>query len=361
MQASRRKDDGQVLALMERVLGAQGALAGEYPTVFRTEGAGSFVTIEDEGRALAACAILPRELLCGPVKLRVGLIGSVVTDPEYRRRGLGTQLMTAAESALAADGALVALLWADDAGFYTRRGWREVGVERDFIVGPENLEALPLSTNVRRARAADAEAIHLHYLRHPQRVQRTLEETRELLNCPGMRVLLEEIGGVVHSYACLGRGRDLANVVHEWGGDPRSVLALLRAHLEHRMESGLEEALFVLTPGAHTALHGKLALAGIPSSVGVLGLAKVLDTLGLAQFCAGQLGARGLVRVRENEADQLEFTGPAGHAPLAKEELLDLALAARGERGVARDLAERLGVTSEVLPLKPFVWGLDSI
>ena len=83
--------------------------------------------------------------------------------------------------------------------------------------------------------------------------------------------------------------------------------------------------------------------------------------LQLADPAEESLRGAGLVRVRENEAGQLEFTGPAAHAPLEQDELLDLALAARGERGVARDLAQRLGVTSETLPLRPFLWGLDSI
>lgn len=361
MKTSLAKQSDGALSLMQRVLRGGGSITPEYPTIFEADADGTFVTIEEESEVRAACVIVARELVVPNVRLRAGLIGSVATDPRHQKRGLGTKLVDAACTALRERGCIVAILWADDSGFYQRRGWREFGCERDFIVSPEDLESLPVPRGVRELRATDIESVHALYERHPRRVARKLAETRALMACPGMTTLVCDLGGEVSAYACLGRGHDLHDVVHEWAGDTDDVLRLVRAHLERRMDTGSEAEIYVMAPGAHGELQGRLALAGVPSSVGVLGMAKVIDPEGLAFVCAQALGPRGLVRVKTGEKDTVEFVGPAGRVLVANDDLLDLALAARGERGIARALAKNLGIDDRGLPLLPFIWGLDSI
>lgn len=361
MKTSLAKKSDGALSLMQRVLRDGGPITAEYPTIFEAEADGTFVTIEVEGEVRAACVIVARDLVVPNVRVRAGLIGSVATDPRHQKRGLGTQLVDAACAALRERGCVVGILWADDSGFYQRRGWREFGCERDFIVSPEDLDSLPVPRGIRALRPTDIEVVHALYERHERRVARKLGETRALMACPGMVTLVCDLGGEVSAYACLGRGHDLHDVVHEWGGQTDDVLRLIRAHLEKRMEAGSEAEIYVMAPGAHGELQGRLALAGVPSSIGVLGMARVIDAEGLAQVCAQALGPRGLVRVKPAEKESIEFIGPAGRVLVPNEDLLDLALAARGERGVARTLAKNLGIDDRGLPLLPFVWGLDSI
>ncbi|MBI5364838.1 MAG: GNAT family N-acetyltransferase [Planctomycetes bacterium] len=347
--------------LIEQVMRDGRSIADEYPTVFGACASGGLVTVEEAGELRAACAIQPRDLVAGAARLRIGLVGSVVTDPAHQNQGWGTRLLAAAEDALRQDGCVLALLWADDRGFYARRGWREIGCERDFIVSRENVDALPAATDCRAANEGDACSIHALYLLHDRRVERLELETAELLHCPGMEVLVHEERGRVDAYACLGRGRDLPNVVHEWGGASDGVLRLLRAHVERRTARGIDDELYVMAPGAHGEVQGRIALAGVPSAVGVLGMGKLLDAEGLARACAEVLGPRGVVRARAVDRGQVEFRGPRGLCVVTHDALLDIAVAARGERGAARELALALGVEVRDLPMNPFVWGLDSI
>lgn len=348
-------------ALIEQVMRDGRSITGEYPTVFGAHPSGGLVTIEEAGELRAACAVQARELVAGAARLRIGLVGSVVTDPAHQGRGWGTRLLAAAEDDLRRAGCALALLWADDRGFYARRGWREIGCERDFIVSREHVDALPAAEHCRAARDGDEPAIHALYVQHDRRVERTATETAELLRCPGMEVLVHESEGVLDAYACLGRGRDLPNVIHEWGGTSDDVLRLLRAHVERRVARGIDDELYVMAPGTHGEVQGRLALAGVPSAVGVLGMGKLLDAEGLARACAEVLGPRGVVRVRTTGEGQLEFRGPRGLCVVTYDDLLDVAVAARGERGAARELALALGVEARDLPMNPFVWGLDSI
>lgn len=343
--------------LIEQVLRDGRSMAQEYPTVFGGSASGAIVTVEERGELRAACAIQPRTLVAGRARLRVGLIGSVVTDPAHQNRGHGSRLLVSAEERLRAEGCALALLWADDRGFYARRGWREIGSERDFIITHEHALALPTTEHARAARAEDAARLHALYSLHERRVERAEAETRELLRGPGMTVLVNERHGVVDAYACLGRGRDLPNVIHEWGGASDGVLGLVRAHVELRRARGIGDEVYLIAPGVHGEVQGRLALAGIPSTCGVLGMGKLLDPHALARSCADLLGAS----VRGIGTDAVEVHGPHGICVLTSEQLLDVAVAARGEGGAARELGLALGLDARELPLNPFVWGLDSI
>ncbi|MBK7878627.1 MAG: GNAT family N-acetyltransferase [Planctomycetes bacterium] len=355
--------DDRARTLIEAVMRNGDSIAAEYPTLFGPLPTGELVTLEHEGDLRAACAIQARDLVAGPARVRVGLIGSVVTDPAYHNQGFGTRLLEKAQEALRDLGCSFALLWADERGFYARRGWTEISCERDFIVTPDLALDLPESTGCRPLEEGDVERVHALYRTHERRAERTPEETRALLGCPAMSVLVHETDGVVDAYACLGRGRDLPNVIHEWGGAADGVLRLVRAHVERRTAARVEDELYVMAPGVHGEVQGRLALAGVPSAYGVLGMGKVLDAGLLAGIVANLLGEPGTVRSRVTgpAGDEVEFRGPRGVALVSTADLIAIALAPRGERGAARELAARVGGDASSLPLNPFVWGLDSI
>lgn len=85
-----------------------------------------------------------------------GLVASLYVAPEAQGGGVGRELLTAAEVALAADGASSARLWVfaanDDAReFYRRRGWRPSGQRRvdDAFGEPELGMTKALGTGAR--------------------------------------------------------------------------------------------------------------------------------------------------------------------------------------------------------------------
>jgi GNAT superfamily N-acetyltransferase len=261
---------GEALELMTSVLRPRGDIAAEYPLALGAEGPGQVVSLCEDGTILSSCAVLERELLHPEGKTRVGLIGSVVTRPDARGRGLATKLLEHAEGRLRATGCEHALLWADDPTFYSRRGYALDGYEVDFLVDRALGELPTEGFNVRPLRVGDEALLHELYLRHEARVERSLEETARLLTCPGMRVSLAEREGECVAYVCYGRGGDLAGVAHEWGGDPRGVLSCLAALLRET------EAIFVMAPGNPGPLGELLDSLGAPRANGRLGMSKPL-------------------------------------------------------------------------------------
>lgn len=363
MKLALEKDSTGARALMERVLRGGAPIAPEYPMVFEPGAPGSFVTIESEGEVRSACAILVRELVTPAARIQAGLIGSVVTHPDWRGRGFGGRLIAAAEEELRRQGCVVSMLWADAPLFYEKRGYREFGSERDFVLPLELCDELPNPHGVRELTRGDEAAIHALYLRHDERVERSAEETAELLLCPGMEVLVCERFNRVVAYSCLGRGADFTDVVHEWGGNVEDVLRLLRAHTEKRLSGRMQRDIFLMAPTSAGDLYSRLAVLGAPSAVGILGFAKLIDASAAAALCAQLFDREGGVQVHEDPAGSsfLEITGPRGRVTCTSTDVFEMLFAARGERGAARAIAERIGASADALPLSPFVWGLDSI
>lgn len=362
MSLALRRQCASARGLMERVLRSGAPIAPEYPLVFDGRDAAAFVVDDEEGEARAACAIIERRLLVRGREVPAGLIGSVATDPRFRRRGLCTAVLERAEAELARRGALLAVLWADDRAYYEKRGWRAFGWEIDFHLPAALMERLPEPFGVRERSPSDDEQIHALYERHAERVARSLEETRSLLACPGMEVLVLERWGRIAGYSCLGRGADLRDVVHEWGGDAQALLALLREHLARRRERGEEQGLYLIAPPSAIDVAERLTLLGAALAQGVVGMGKIVRTDAAAELAARLCDRRGGASVVSTSADGAAvLRGPKGDATCTREELFDLLFAARAERTQVERVGELLGVPGVELPLTPFLWGLDSI
>jgi GNAT superfamily N-acetyltransferase len=348
--------------LMERVLRAGAPIAPEYPLVFGGAPSAAFVVDENGGEALAACALLERDLIIRGRTIRAGLIGSVATEPGSRRQGRGAAVLAAAEAELARRGALLAILWGDDSDFYQKRGWRSIGWEIDFAIPAECAARLPESAGVRARTPEDDGQIHELYERHPERVQRTPSETLALLSCPDMEVLVAERWGRIAGYICVGRGADLRNVVHEWAGDAQALLMLLRESFALRKARGIDESLYLIAPPSAVDVAERLAGAGAQMSQGVVGMGKILRPLEAGQLAAELLDRRGAVSCKGADANgTVHFRGPKGQASCTREGLLELLFAARAERTGVERIGAQLGVPGVELPLTPFLWGLDSI
>ena len=363
------KNNDGAQALMERVLRDGQPIAEEYPLVFRREFPGRLLTLGDEGEVRCACAILVRDFVVDGTRVRGGLIGSVATDPDWRDRGLATRLLIEAEAALQIEGCVFALLWAEDPGFYLKRGYGPIGTENDFLIPPALAHGLPGGSElgegvrIRAMQAADASAIHRLYERHPVRIARTVEETAALLGCPGMTILVLERGSEPVAYACLGRGHDLLDAIHEWGGEADDVLALVRAHLEQReLVSGDDGGLFLMAPPAATELNRRLVSLGALSKQGILGLGKVLDRTAAAALLDERLAPLGSAELVEaDDGRPFRVRGPKQEGHVDDEGALALLFSVAQVRGEVEKFLVEFGLEQAQLPIEPFAWGLDSI
>jgi GNAT superfamily N-acetyltransferase len=83
------------------------------------------VWVAAEAEGLVGCVqIFPRRLRVGSAAVPTGGIGSVFTQPEHRRRGVGEALLARAVGAMCERGMELSLLFTARAPWYTRLGWR---------------------------------------------------------------------------------------------------------------------------------------------------------------------------------------------------------------------------------------------
>ncbi len=343
-------------------------LDAEYPLVFGSEAPGRIVVVEEEGEVRSTCAVLVRDLVTPRASLRVGMIGSVSTDPDFRGRGLATKALLAAEELLKQEGCLFSLLWADSEEFYLKRGYQRIGSEIDFAIGAEHLKQLPMSAGVRIYEPEDARQVHSLYVRHPERVERSQSETASLLTTPGMEVLVNEDSGQIHAYTCLGRGGDMGNVIHEWGGTPESVGACIHAHMKRRALKGESGDLYFIAPASAVELSEYLTNLGAASAPGVLGMGKLLDLHKMIELYSWFMGPDGGVRVDERPSKLskdgepgLRIQGPNMALLLSANDAFRALFSPAGDRSELNYLQRALGLDLEGMPMTPFVWGLDSI
>jgi predicted N-acetyltransferase YhbS len=206
--------------------GAGYGIAAEYPLVLGRAGA-RFSWCGFEGaRVVAHINLWPREVS----GRRVGLVGNVATDPEFRGRGLMHTMFKEIRVAAQKQGLTGLVLWSDLQEFYQKLGFRSCGRERRYLYQAVDLGRCSQGVTVRPAGPADAG--HMLPLRHEVALtlSRSTAEMAAQLAIPDTHGFLFPRG-----YAVEGRGADLRGVVHEWGAaSPEDLLGALYGIAEAR-------------------------------------------------------------------------------------------------------------------------------
>jgi len=349
----------EALALIERVHG--GALETEYPLASGADSPVRVIAESVEGAVRSACVAAPRVFRVGGARLPIGLVGSVSTEPAWRGRGLAERVLERACDELAASGCALALLWAERPDYYLARGWSPIGAELGFSLPSELAPRLPSAPPqaIRLAHARDSAALHALHQAHAARVERSLAESERVHSSSGMRALVLEHGGAPRAWVAIGKGRDFPHTVHEWAGSVPEVLMLLRHELEQRRARGTREPLGLIAPTSADELARELATRGAPAQRGILGYGRVLAPRAALELAAALGGPE--LRAPWNAHGELVLAGPRGAVRLESADLLELLVAARGERARAARLEAELGLALPNVPLEPFAFGLDSL
>lgn len=156
--------------------------------------------------------------------LKVGMIGAVATHPAYRGQGLASKLVVDAVDWAQKRGAAAVFLWGSEHSFYRRLGFELCGEQA----------IVPLN-DVEWGEFGQEEPLREGWT--PALFDVLVSREGGLALEPDDRIWLEAQRSVKwywigpaekpSAYAAVGRGIDLAGLVHEWGGEPRSLKALL--------------------------------------------------------------------------------------------------------------------------------------
>jgi len=354
--------------------GRPGRLQQEYPLLFTRDASSLHLTLYRGEDPVAFCALWPVHFRVGVRKLQVGLISLVFTDPDHRGKGDASRVVEAAIAHARRLGLGLVMLWSELDRFYSRLGFHRLGCESlvrvdgvhvDRALETIRAEASPLC--VERPREDDWPAIER--LRGTRTCQLELDPgaLAKLREVPDLSVRVARDAAGVCGFAMRGRGDDLGEIIHEWGGDPRAVLlccrALMRGCPPH-------EELMMLSPDARSEPAWTLRRMGAPVVRQSLAWMRIASPPALASDLASLLPDSPAIELEERPSPSpagptLWLRGRSGGVQVEPATLLTALFgSARGvdPRDCASSLVPALDArTLDSLPLPFFVWGLESI
>lgn len=365
--------------------GRPGRLAREYPFLLDASSPARHFTLFSGSTPAAHCVLLPRRIALLEGALSVGFISLVYTDPTLRGHGHAGRVLRAALRFARESGIGLALLWSEADALYAREGFEPAGRETllvldDAIVGRAIDQLGACGGNglqppdagrgfvIAPARPEDWEAIETLRSRRAARVGCDARERARWPALPDLdvRVARSDAGRLL-GFAMRGRGDDLQEVIHEWGGELEATLLCCRSLLAER---GSGHSLMLLAPAPRTELSWLCRRAGARVLSRPLAWMRITSASALAEDLVGMgLDAdwRGL-RALEDEAPSARRFGPirSGQPAVNQGELLELLFGAPDSLDPDHGRREALGAAfgsaaMQGLPLPLFVWGLESI
>ena len=180
--------------------------------------------IESGGRIVATASIRCMEV-CPNSSTVIAVLGAVACHPDHRGQGLATRLIQQAMNWARSQKVSLVFLWSSEYAFYEKLGFQPFGIQvrcplRLLLSAPESLTLSPpqrgLNAGIlQRLRARDVPWV------------KDLGEDRFYPAHPHVQWYSLGTPNQVSAYAAIGRGIDLSEHVHEWGGDPEDLIRLL--------------------------------------------------------------------------------------------------------------------------------------
>jgi len=353
--------------------GRPGRLASEYPLLFEGNASAIPMTLWAGRSPIAFCTLWVVPFRIGVHRLRTGMISLVYTDPAHRGRGHASRIVRAAiDRATALDLGLL-LLWSDLDALYASLGFTEAGHESllvlDLPTVRRALERERPDGAVRVEQATPADWPEIERLRGHRTCQLELDpgELARARSIPDLDVRVARGREGVLAFAMRGRGDDLAEVVHEWGGDADAALLCCESLLI-ASEPGNE--LFLMTPPDHDTLSWMLRRAGARRVRKSLAWMRIASPAAFARDLSSMLpGLSGLaIEIGSGDPgaiDAVRLRSARGESSIEPVRLFEALFgSARPEstEALVRALEPALGPAAcDHLPIPLFVWGLESI
>jgi GNAT superfamily N-acetyltransferase len=243
----------------------------EYPSLFGEFPGGQSLVLREEKGIMAHAGFVVREYQHPLFRLKMGLIGSVVTHRDFRGMGYGVAVLREVIAELKRQGCVLALLWSETPEFYQPLGFARSGREIDL-----RFEKSSVPENTGTVREFDfnhdVSQVWRLYHKHHAKLDRSLEEQKNLCRIPQARIFVTDKDSTLSSYIVINKGADFEDYIHEWGGDIYEIQRNI-AHCQRYLFP--DRPLTMIAPAFYDL--GPLRQMAVEKWDGVLGMVKVLD------------------------------------------------------------------------------------
>ncbi len=255
------------------------SLRDEYPLAFSDSNMKNVHVIRVDNKIVAHAVIEPLIIKTPFHLFKVALIGSVVTDPEFRGQGLSKKIINDCLISGEQQGCDFAILWTDLFNFYAQLGFEMAGHEVALHFGAKFKAPIKSNLKILETNKVSAEALLKVYNKHSLRSVRSVADIQKYLTIPNTQVLTawNHLSNELEAYCVIGKGADFCNYVHEWGGHVSSILSLIQHYKDLK---GVE--LSLITPPQSANLIRQSKSYGADQSSGILGMIKIINPV---SFC----------------------------------------------------------------------------
>lgn len=312
------------------------------------------------------------------MKVAAGGIGGVASRSDFRGKGYARALVEKCIEDLRSQGATLAFLWSGEHDFFRALGFELVGRQWAIELKQTQLDQIKLEASracaEQGAKAEEWEILEgpKHILaegktlldQHPLRVERSQEDFKTLVSCPGARVFSAKRNGLLSAYLVVGKGMDLKNHIHEWAGSEIALLLLLA----HAMET-MGEDLVLLSPQftpKEAPLIYRLEKLGFSASPGYMSLVKLLNFAKLKELVVQKALSLSMEPsfIRFEKMDDNTFCLGWALDPdiyMNERELMQFVFGPELPSAQVELLPNSKTAFDAIFPLRLWWWGLDSV
>lgn len=336
----------------------QWSIDREYPTALTPNNRHNMNVVMDENTIVSHAVLKPLIIKSPHLIYKVGAIGSVVTNENYRNQGWSQKIIQRCNELALDQQCDISILWTNLYDFYRKMGYELAGYEMSYVFDHElayDKEAYKYSAE----NNVSPDAIAKLYMQHSVATIRTLEEFKKFTQIPNTKIYTAWTKqGALAAYAIEGKGVDLQNYIHEWGGSVPALINLLGYIREHKKQS-----FTLITPKHSQNLNAKLQAMASYSNMGYLGMIKILNFEQLAQKIKKafrNLGVSDIVLEKQNNY-YLFGCGQDLCTVSSQAEMIQLMFGPVEFESLNIFQKSTVDKLSKVLPLPLWVWGWDSI
>lgn len=201
-----------------------------FPVFLSEKNIENLMGVKDDGKIVAFMGLMPAKISIYGHTLKVGLLGSVCTDPDYRGKRLASKILEIMEKKSIEDG-LAAYIISGRRGLYERFGAVDVGrfhTSRVFPVGED--------AGVRIATEEDIELILSIHAEKPVRYMRNYADFKEIFKSGRIVTRPSETYIKGESYCTFSKVRDEFHAL-EFGGLREDILTIIKTVTSKKNEN----------------------------------------------------------------------------------------------------------------------------
>lgn len=333
-------------------------IASEYPTALSTSNIHNMSIITDDDKIISH-AVLKTFVVKSPQAIfKLGAIGSVVTDPNYRQQGHSTNNINKCIDLAQQQECDLVILWTDQFDFYRKFGFELAGYDYSYIFD-SNKDFKNKTTRFVSGNNVDPAALSKLYSQHTVHAVRNTEDFRQFLKIPNSNLFTAwDQNNQLLAYAVEGKGLDLINYIHEWAGQAEVLVDLFQY-----IRNQKQQPITIMCPAHSVNLRKKLAEVSQLGHQGYLGMLKMVNIDALLTKVKKAFRAEGFDKVVfEKQSSGFVFGFGTDLYTFDKEaDVLQLIFGPLNVSQIdyiSTDTKEKL---SKLLPLPLWIWGWDSI